>query len=230
MIRRWSYINSLNSNLFINNTPSINPVINVLRIVSFKSTTYYWENLYFDNISFLTRRSYYRRRHINSFSIYQNILGIWSRDYCFFRKYSRPLFGLGFFKYNYILQNIFIAKNKDISDLIGFNSFKLTFLTNSIYRYCNKVFTNILPSLLIYKGPYLYTSSPDRLIRQSLQNTALDEEPLTLLTPKGILKPSIKINWLTSITFFFDSILSLYLSYVVLYYKSIIYLTKLNVT
>ena len=222
MVRRWSHINSLNSNLFTNNASYIKPLLNSLRLVSFKSTTYYWENLYFDSLSLVTRRSYYRRRHINSFILYQNILGSWSRDYSFFRKYSRSLLSLGLFKYNYIIQNIFIAKNQDISNLVGFDTFKLTFLTNKVYLYSNKIFSSLIPTLLTYKGSYLYVSSPYKILKQNIQSTALKEEPLKLLIEKGITKSSVSLKWFSSINYLLDSILSLYLSYTVSYYKSII--------
>jgi hypothetical protein len=177
MVRRWSYINSINSTIFIINSFKTKPILNALRISTFKATTYYWENLYFDNITFVTRRSYYRRRHVNTLILYQNIVTSWSKSYLFFRKYSKSILNLNFSKYNYLSQNLFLSKSQDISSLLGFDIIKLTFIPSTLYSFISLKSINVLPFLVRYKGPYLYISANEKLTSKVILNTALKDVP-----------------------------------------------------
>ena len=177
MVRRWSYINDINNALFIRNNLKTKTTLNALRVSTFKATTYYWETLYFANITSITRKSYYRRKHINTLIFYQNMISSWSKDYLFFRKYSKSIFNLNFEKYNYLSQNLFLSKSQDISNLLGFDSIKLTFIPNLVYSFISLKSINVLPFFIRYKGPYLYISSNKKLTNKEISNTALKDTP-----------------------------------------------------
>lgn len=225
MVRRWSYLNSISVNFLFFNRSNVKPIINVLKMSVFKATTYYWEDLYSDTITYLTRKSYYRRRHINSLVFYKNILSSWSKDYLFFKKSTKNLLNLNLFRYNYILQNIFLAKSQDISSLLGFEDFKLTFLTNRVFNFFNIGGKCILPFFITYKGPYLYVSSFERFDKLSFSKTAFKDEPIRLLTGNNLTHPFFQDKKFKTLDYLLSSIISLFFSKVVSFYSIFILCT-----
>lgn len=228
MVRRWSYLNSINLSFLFLNRGKFKPIINVLKMSVFKATTYYWEDLYSDTITYLTRKSYYRRRHINSLVFYKNILSSWSKDYLFFKKSTKNLLNLNLFKYNYVIQNIFLAKCQDISSLLGFEDFKLTFFTNRVFNFFNMGAKYILPFFNSYKGPYLYVSSFERFNKLSFSETALKDEPIRLLTGGNLTQPFWQEKGLKILNYLLSNILSLFFSKAISFYSIFILCISLH--
>jgi hypothetical protein len=227
MVRRWSYINNINNSLLLINYAKIKPTLNALRISTFKATTYYWENLYFDNVTLLTRKSYYRRKHINTLVFYQNIITSWSKDYLFFRKYSRSIFNLNLSKYNYLSQNLILSKSQDITNLVGFESIKLTFIPNLIYSFISLGGINVLPFFVKYKGPYLYISSLKGLTKTLIKDTALRDSPLYPILGNNTFFNLRSYKNLNIVNLLIESLFKTFLSKGISYY-SIFILTLLK--
>lgn len=101
MVRRWSYLNLINSARAIDLA-----AYHILRLPTFfealfKATTYYYKPLFSDNLSKLVRKSFARLRHITNFFIYQNLLVNWSQEYIFLKNSIRLNLSIRFHKYNY---------------------------------------------------------------------------------------------------------------------------------
>lgn len=224
MVRRWSYLNRVNFSLFTNNKSNLKPVLNILKITTFKATTYYWEELYFQNITLIKRRSYLRRKHINSFILYQNLLTLWSNDYIFFRKYSRSILVYNLHKYNFLLQSIFMAKSLDVSNFLGFEELKVTFFSKRLLTFCSYRSLVLIPFILLYKGPYLYASSLIDYSNHLSTNHFLKDEPIYPYVGNSIFYAPIKkgignpINYLSSV------INNLFSAQLIKYYQLVILL------
>lgn len=219
MVRRWSYLNNINSNLFYSKTSHIGSNINALNLITFKTTTYYWEELFYYCKTFLKRRSYHRRKHINSLVLYQNLLSSWSVSYLFFRRYCRSLLNINLSRYTYLTQSIFIAKGLDISSLIGFEGLKMTFFTKKTLSYLFNFGPKILTFFLTYSGPALYTSSYELLFGGQTQNISLKEEPYYPILENSIIHFKQRKDALKILDSFVLSLKSLFLIKITNLYK-----------
>lgn len=135
MVRRWSYLNQLNTNtkVTITSNPNHNSLLlKVFQQTAFKATTYYRKPLYNPLITKITRKNFYRRRHLNNWLVYQNILTLWAKEYLFFRKYSRTLMSLFFYKNNFLMYNVLVHANSNVSDLRGYENIHMTHLVRSL--------------------------------------------------------------------------------------------------
>ena len=77
---------------------------------------------------------------------------MWSRDYLFFKKYSRSIQSIMFFKSNYISLHLTLFKTLNVHELpnfrLGFNSF----LTNNTFHYILKAKNNtFLPYVSFFR-------------------------------------------------------------------------------
>jgi len=105
MIRRWSYINQLNS------LPSL--VDKKIRIGSsdsiVNSLMYLRKN--FAEVTTARRKGWARRIHLNDLLSVSNVLVVWAREYRFYRNYNRSVFYQFFSRYTYLAFNLMFSKS-----------------------------------------------------------------------------------------------------------------------
>lgn len=178
MVRRWSYLNYLNTTSLQTKVYNHKPLLSAHHTTIFKATTHYRRKLYKQELTKLVRKSFFRRRHLHGWLIYQNILVSWARDYLFFRRYSRILLGLNTYKNNYLIHNVLIFKNLHMGDLINFSHFSVTNLVKNVTKYCLLGGTHLFAFTRWYTDvSWFYISSPyNNILLKKLFPKA--EEPL----------------------------------------------------
>jgi hypothetical protein len=105
MVRRWSYINNINT-LHKNNFRS-------LRKVAFDAnmnSTMYLRKEY-SRPTLLTRKGWARRKHLHNWLYSSNVLKDWARTYRFYRNYNKYTLNLFFTKNSFIAFNTVSLKN-----------------------------------------------------------------------------------------------------------------------
>ena len=162
MVRRWSYLNSLNASFFTAGRPKIGQLLYKHQYTLFKTTTYYRNKIYEPTTTRLTRYSFFRRRHMNNWLLYTNVLNSWSNEYLFFRKYLRCTQTLFFFKTNYITLHLALLKAFAAHELPLFRVGVGTFLTSKVFRFLTNWSSNsILHYRRLFTTPlWLFTSAP----------------------------------------------------------------------
>ena len=105
MVRRWSYINSLNSfnhaDCYVAHKSAFDTIIN---------TTMYLGKT-FTLVTALRRRKWARRKHIHSWIPLMNILHNWASMYRFYKNYLKTTLNQFFFKNSFLALNLLRAKN-----------------------------------------------------------------------------------------------------------------------
>jgi len=137
MIRRWSYINSLNNFKWTNGSMDYKYLSFSLHKTTFKDTTYYRRKIRY--LSRLARRSWARRKHLGNWVFYQNILNDWSQDYLFFRKYNRFILNVQLFKNSFFVYNLLIITKIGIANFIGSEKVMISSLINRVSRYYSRI-------------------------------------------------------------------------------------------
>lgn len=144
MVRRWSHLNNINSNFFSGTYKNTNDLLSRHNMTTFKSTTYYRNKLYVQDITKIRRKSFFRRRHLSNWLPYFFVLNNWALDYLFFRKYSKTLLAINLTKNNYIVYNNSNLLNSTVGETPQFNGFFITFLSSRVFNYCNSYKTGFL--------------------------------------------------------------------------------------
>jgi len=129
MVRRWSPVNLINCY-----TESSSRVFDRgSGVVAFK------ENLHFKKkirtFSYVTRRSWARRKHINQWLVYHNILVNWASDYRFFTRYTRAMLVHNLFKNSFLTYNFLMLKKLPSSSFPGAEDFVYSFTTKKVFNY-----------------------------------------------------------------------------------------------
>jgi hypothetical protein len=130
MVRRWSYINEINRTVFIENSA----IPRARHEMTVRVNLYYKKK--FSSISLLRRRSWIKRRHINTFAIYRNILADWSGDYIFYRKYAKFRFFYQLFRDSFWAQNFISIRNLIPSHYRDFEKVYTTTFIKTVFNYC----------------------------------------------------------------------------------------------
>lgn len=144
MVRnRWSYLNQLNLHTIHRCTS--------LPWVHFKAVTdeviYYRHPV--SQTSRLVRSQLARRKHLNQWVIYNNILADWSKEYLKLRQLLRFTFTYRIFLYNYLVNNLTSSRSKTKFKNLGSLYFTKTTVTQkSLYYY-----------QLRYKKSYIMTTT-----------------------------------------------------------------------
>jgi hypothetical protein len=129
MVRRWSPVNLMNC---FTETSS-RTFDRASGVVIFK------ENLYFKKkvrtFSFVTRRSWARRKHINQWLVYHNVLVNWASDYRFFTRYVRAMLVQNLFKNSFLTYNFLMLKKVPSSSFQGSEHFLYSFTTRKVFNY-----------------------------------------------------------------------------------------------
>lgn len=197
MVRRWSYLNTLNSTVFQPSTFSLESVMTKYQYTFFKQTTYYRKRIFSPTVTRLTRYSFFRRRHLNNWIMYTNILNNWSHEYLFFRRYLRVLQSFQFFKNNYVTLHLTFLKAVGPQDLLDFRIGLGTFLTSSVYSFFSKNCNlQLIPYFPIFKYPFwLFASAPKDPMRcsKSLKSVFLYKYDLNSLYETSLTTSYLKV-------------------------------------
>lgn len=160
MIRRWSYLNSLNY-IFFSQYKSLNFVYYEQ---SFKTNIFFKKNINY--ISVLSRKSWSRRKHLHNWMVYQNIFSDWSTDYLFFKQYNNFTFNYQLFRNSFVCYNTIILKKLTPLTSVGLEKFSYSSLTKKIMAYNNGIFTssNFCKFLSKYRNvSWLYLTTPNNV-------------------------------------------------------------------
>ena len=159
MVRWWSYLNQVNQHALLLHPWSVRSFLNVYQYWTFKITTYYWDELYSNDLTFLKRHAYFRRKHLNNWLVYQNILNSWSSDYLFTRRYSKAIMTIGVHKNNYIYHNLVIHSNIDIGSHLGFEQISVSFFIRRVINFCSRFNSIFCMKSFNFGGSVFYASS-----------------------------------------------------------------------
>lgn len=199
MVRRWSYLNTLNTQQFFFTTAKPKTLVAGHQTVTFKATTYYRKQLFSPLISKLMRKAFFRRKHLNNWLFYQNILSYWAAEYLFLRRYSRSLLALSFYQNSYLMYNVLVFGKMSAADLSGFESFMVTSLLRSVQNYCNFGATSLTPFTAGFADIAWFHASIPAGWEQIQKDSRLKEDPayvlahrsLTPAIPTGSLEPTL---------------------------------------
>jgi len=163
MVRRWSYLNSINRSFWLKPLyQHVERHVKGYNLTTFKGTTFFRKSLYLTAPTKLSRKSFYRRRHLNNFLFYFNIISAWSQEYLFFKKLNKTLLMFGFYKNLYLAQNTLLFSKKSMSETIGFEGLKITSVYTSLIRYITTSFVGTNSFATTFKQfSLLYVTSPD---------------------------------------------------------------------
>jgi len=129
MVRRWSSINIINK-YSINQFKTFQRASNE---VAFRENLAFRKEL--RKVSFMTRKSWSRRKHINQWLVYHNIMADWSADYRFFKKYNKAMLIQNLFTNSFLTYNFLILKQTHAGLFKGSEAFLYSFTTKKVYHY-----------------------------------------------------------------------------------------------
>jgi len=158
MVRRWSYINSLpENNLVVNSSCELFKKMNHLR--TFRDTTHF-KRFFFGDFKH-KRRRFGRKGRWSHGLVNFSILGLWAKEYKFFKTYSRYQTFNRFFTSSFVFHDFFFYKNYiKVYDSADF-SFLTTSYSKKIYFYYLSRFSHFshLKNLNGFVPNYLFTKS-----------------------------------------------------------------------
>ena len=194
MVRRWSYLNNINNlasdKIFVN-TKNNNLLLKVFQQTTFKATTYYRKPIYNPLVTKITRKNFYRRRHLNNWLVYQNILTLWSKEYLFFRKYSRTLLSLFFYKNNFLIYNALIHSNTSVDSLRGYENSHMTHVVKAVKFFCRAKTTALFPFFTTLKCfSFNWISTPRVNLFQNPKTQSGWDSLYTVTTDSLLAKPN----------------------------------------
>ena len=224
MVRRWSYINSLNTRTKF----STSTWLSIYSQQTAKDTIYLRHKL--SNITFNLRTKVSRRKHLNQWLFYTNILADWSNEYLLLKQYARSTYNFKNFKYNFIAINLILNLKQHNRTNDALKLLIKASLTRKWVGYFNKKYTSFAS---IYKyilnTNLVYLSSPKSL---TLKEASVTKTGITHHVTSSSLVP------VTAVTNVQSAILGTISSFIFIknmscikeYYKIILLLTysKLN--
>lgn len=131
MVRRWSYLNQINRTAFDESLSAPR----AKHEIAVRVNLYYKKK--FSTISLVRRRSWVKRRHLNTFAIYRNLLADWSGDYIFYRKYAKFRFFYRLCKDSFWAQNFISIRNLVPGHYANFEKVYTTTFIRTVMKYCN---------------------------------------------------------------------------------------------
>jgi len=155
MVRRWSYLNQLNIVSFGSSTiiPSAKHDVTV------KHNLYFKKN--YSHVSLVSRRAWIKRRRLNNFSLYRNVLADWSSEYIFYRKYLKITLSWGLFKASAWSQNLILSKNTNPATCPNLEHVTMATVIRSVIKYCSSRGSVSFTQLAPYSNTlWLYLTSP----------------------------------------------------------------------
>ena len=175
---------------------------------SLKATTYWRKDLYHTPTK-LRRKQTSRRKHLHNWLVYNNILTDWSKEYIFFKKYTRLIITLQVFKNSFLIYNLLLFKNAIPRDFIGYEASLMVNIVKRVIKYNPQ---NVLTNNTFLKNfncTYLYYITTN-LNFEEIQKTS----ELTLITPFLPYESNLyvdeysltHINWLNSLIIYLYTI------------------------
>lgn len=221
MVRRWSYLNAINNSF--ESRDSLNVLVQVFQQTTFKATTYYRKPLYNPRITKLTRKNFYRRRHLNNWIVYQNIITLWAKEYLFFRKYSRTLLSIFFYKTSFLTYNCLIHSRLTTDELRSFGETRFTYFVNTLSRFCCSVRIQTFLFVTQFRtfSPMLISSNID-FFNKNVGGSNVDV--LYNLTPHNLFLVPDTFKTINVINDIFALVFQKQLSYYLGFYKIFIYI------
>lgn len=104
-------------------------------LVTFKATTFFRKPLYLVSPTKLSRKSFYKRRHVNNFLFYFNILSLWAKEYIFFKNLNKRNLLIGTQPQTYLAQNSLLFSKKPFYNYTQFQDVKVTTFTKTYLKY-----------------------------------------------------------------------------------------------
>ena len=104
-------------------------------LATFKATTFFRKPLYLVSPTKLSRKSFYKRRHINNFLFYFNILSLWSKEYIFFKNLNKRNLLIGAQPQTYLAQNSLLFSKKPFYNYTQFQDVKVTTFNKTYLKY-----------------------------------------------------------------------------------------------
>lgn len=213
MVRRWSYLNSIN-NIFFNQYKSLNFVHYEQ---SFKTNIVFKKEI--SPLSLITRKSWSRRKHLTNWLIYQNVLTDWSKDYIFFKKYNKFTLVYRMFKNSFFSYNLFLIKKLNVSASVGSEKIIFSSLTSKISKYCSKYSTSLHSFLQQYKNVnWLYVTSNTKL-NVLIPQTSSILTPLVAIHQNILSNVDIEYSQTTWLYVIYNSLFTFYVSQLTELYK-----------
>lgn len=178
MVRRWSYINSINT--FYNQ--GYDSKRQSAFGVTVKATMYFRKP--YSAYTVLSRRRWARRKHLFGWLALSNVLKTWAQTYRFQRNYLKSSSRTHFSKSSFLAFNTISLRNSLPSKHQGAESVVVSSLTRKVLRYFSTLLNPRLRSLMSFKNINLsMVSFPDPSVR-------FDETPasngLVLITQDNI--------------------------------------------
>ena len=221
MVRRWSYLNTINHSF--ESRDALNVLVQVFQQTTFKATTYYRKPLYNPRITKLTRKNFYRRRHLNNWIVYQNIITLWAKEYLFFRKYSRTLLSIFFYKTSFLAYNCLIHLRLTTDELRSFGETRFTYFVKALSRFCRSVSIRTFLFVTQFRtfSPMLISSNID-FFNKNIGGSNVDV--LYNLTPHYLFLVPDTFKTINVVNDIFALVFQKQLSYYLSFYKIFIYL------
>jgi len=222
MVRRWSYINEINRTVFTEN----NAIPRGRHETTVRVNLYYKKK--FSTVTLVRRRSWVKRRHVNTFAIYRNVLADWSSDYIFYRKYSKFRFFYQLFKDSFWAQNFIAIRNLVPGHYANFEKVYSTTFIRTVFNYCSLRGSNRFNYLGNFSHTlWLHVTSP------KLSNifTAQTNNTYSLMyrdANNQLVHPKTKLFSASLYNTLINLLHSLYLTKLVELYKVLTLLTVLN--
>jgi hypothetical protein len=223
MVRRWSYLNLINSTF----SSEHKGLAFAHHFATFKATTYYRKSIH--RITKLSRRAWSRRKHLHNWLVYQNLLANWSQDYLFFRKYSRFVMTLHLFKNSYLTYNLLVFKRSTATSFLGSEEVVVSSIIRRVIQYSARLNPVSYSFFKNYRNvSWLYVTTPSNLEEvQKISDLTADTTYLThqasYYTSESSTNDSIWLQLLINSLFInsFSQIIELY--------KVLVLLTLVNI-
>lgn len=227
MVRRWSYLNNLNNFFFIKSSKKPVVFTQVSHLLNFKITTYYRKRMFFPDITKIIRKNFFRRKHLNNWIVYQNIITFWAKEYLFFKKYSKILLALFLWKNNYIMNNLLLIKKFNTNSLLKLNKVTVTTFLKKLLVFCNSNISNMLFFNQKFKGiNWFFLSSYKSITYKGISENFILARNNNFLTNIKHKQNSFNLNLVFNI--YFKNILAyntaFYKILILLFYKNFIVL------
>ena len=196
MVRRWSYVNSINYKLSYRNTFKVRQGALDLFV-----NTYMYLDEDFSIPTHSFRKNWSRRKHMNQLSPLFNVLVSWAKEYRFYKNHSKMVHYQFFFKNTYLSVNLIIQRTPKVDVTKFSNLAESSSITKTQLTFFNKRFPNSrLHFLLSFRNnSWSYASYREHLTTEKILQ---DKSPYTPLyyDVKDSLnvvpdKPSVKSNF-----------------------------------
>ena len=146
MVRRWSYINAINSSYAHRFEGKRQSTFSV----TVKSTMYFRKPYSVPTV--LSRRRWARRKHLYSWLPLSNIIKSWAQTYRFMRNYLKSIMRSHLFKSSFLAFNLVSLRSLAPASYKGFETIVLSSVARKTLRYFSTKLSPGMASLLHFKN------------------------------------------------------------------------------